>query len=49
MCTLFLKYLLWNRVICLDTKNIILHMVSSFLYDYAKSALPGTPLPSNPS
>ena len=36
-------------VTCLDTKHITLHMVPSFLYDHAKSALPGTPLPSNPS
>ena len=36
-------------VTCLDTKHITCHMVPKFLYDRAKSALPGTPLPSNPS
>ena len=36
-------------VTCLDTKHITCHMVPKFLYDHAKSALPSTPLPSNPS
>ena len=36
-------------VTCLDTKHIKWHMVPSFLYDRAKSALPRTPLPPNPS
>ena len=36
-------------VISLDTKHITWHMVPSFLYDRAKSALPDAPLPSNPS
>ena len=36
-------------VICLDTKHITWRMVPSFFYDQAKSALPGTPLPSYPS
>ena len=36
-------------VTCLDTKHIAWHMVPSFLYDHAKSALHGTPLHSNPS
>ena len=33
----------------INTKHITWHMVPSFLYDCKKSALPGTPLPSNPS
>ena len=33
----------------LDTKHITRHMVPSFLYNHTKSALPGTPPPSNPS
>ena len=36
-------------VTCLDTKHITWHMVPSSLYDHAKCALPGAPLPSNPS
>ena len=36
-------------VTCLDAKHITWHMVPLFLYDQAKSALPGTSLPSNPS
>ena len=36
-------------ITCFDTKHIAWHRVPSFLYDDAKSALPGTPLPSNPS
>ena len=32
-----------------DTEHITWHMVPSFLYDRAKSALSGTPLPWNPS
>ena len=37
-------------VTCLDTKHITWHsMVPLFLNDQAKSALPSTPLPSNPS
>ena len=36
-------------ITCLDTMDIKWHMVPSFLYDHAKSALPSTPLPSNPS
>ena len=36
-------------VTCLDTKHITWHMVPLFLYDRAKSALLGTPLPSNPN
>ena len=52
MCILVWGYYYGNRlyfVTCLVTEHITWHMVPSFLYDHAQSALSGTPLPSNPS
>ena len=45
-----LRHLLWNGIIfCNSSWCQVHHMTPSFLFHRAKSALPGTPLPSNPS